>query len=168
MQRSKNTMRLSNSKNGRSACVPSADEPPTTVLLVEDDRSVRVSLARYLQAFGYRVVQAMDVEDAIAATARDEYAAVLLDVGLPDRSGLRRSGLDVLATIRSDASSSQPAVLLFTGYPLTSDEQIFIRSHDASLAYKPQNYRRLTKWLGQLQIQESTVVSKSLAFSLSD
>lgn len=114
-----------------------------TVLLVEDERAVRVSLARYLQSVGYRVVQVLDVDQAIAVAKDNTFAAVVLDVGLPDPSRLGRSGLDVLAGICACTRARRPTVVVFTGYVLTPEQERFIRSHGASIIPKPADYRVL-------------------------
>jgi two-component system KDP operon response regulator KdpE len=70
------------------------------ILVVEDDDSTSASVARSLQAHGYRVVQAAD-----AATARREWERrrpdlVILDLGLPDADGV-----SVLRSMRRDATT---------------------------------------------------------------
>lgn len=122
----------------------------TTVLLVEDERAVRRSLARYLQSVGYRVVQALDVEEAIAAAERIDFAAVVLDVGLPDPAGLGRSGLDVLTRICLRRRFRPPTLVVFTGYPLTPEQQAFVRNHGATIMNKPTEYRVLVDRLKAL------------------
>jgi len=124
---------------------------PATVLLVEDERAVRVSLARYLQSVGYHVVQAFDVDQAIAATERHDFAAAVLDVGLPDPAGLGRSGLDVLTRMCSRRPgrppTPTPTLIVFTGYALTPEQQAFVRSHGARIMTKPTEYRVLVDHL---------------------
>jgi DNA-binding response OmpR family regulator len=65
------------------------------LLLVEDTMLIRRAVAALLAMAGHRVTEAGDAAAAIAALARGGHDAVLLDIGLPDGSGL-----DVLATIR--------------------------------------------------------------------
>jgi DNA-binding response OmpR family regulator len=57
------------------------------VLVVEDDALIASSLARALQANGYRVRTAGTVADAIAAVRCEVPDVVLLDLGLPDGDG---------------------------------------------------------------------------------
>ena len=55
------------------------------ILIVEDDREFRQTLAEQL-----RLHEEFDVEeagtgaDAVAGSEKDDYSAILLDVGLPD------------------------------------------------------------------------------------
>ncbi|HXG40167.1 MAG TPA: response regulator transcription factor [Candidatus Limnocylindrales bacterium] len=71
-----------------------------TILLVEDDESVRRSLARNLAGHGYRVVEASDVRTARAAWEAGRPDLVLLDLGLPDGDGAA-----VLRRIRREAAT---------------------------------------------------------------
>ena len=62
---------------------------PVRVLIVDDHESFRRLAARALVASGFAVVgEAVDAASAIRQTARLRPDLVLLDVMLPDRSGL--------------------------------------------------------------------------------
>ncbi|MCM2973384.1 response regulator transcription factor [Larsenimonas suaedae] len=58
------------------------------ILLVEDDELLAESLAERLGEEGYSVDLASDCQSADALADTEQYAAVLLDLGLPDGSGL--------------------------------------------------------------------------------
>jgi len=58
------------------------------ILIVDDEVPLRTSLARYLVGRGYEVAQAGSGEEAIRALQREKLACVLLDIGLPDQSGI--------------------------------------------------------------------------------
>ena len=60
----------------------------TTVLIVEDDRSIREMVAEYLGANGYDVQQAESGSDMREAIERNLPDVVLLDVRLPGEDGL--------------------------------------------------------------------------------
>ncbi|MGZ4509093.1 MAG: response regulator transcription factor [Blastococcus sp.] len=74
------------------------------VLLVEDDETLRGSIARGLREHGLQVTTAADGAAALAAAGggpETRFAAVVLDIGLPDSDGrdvchaLRARGIDV-------------------------------------------------------------------------
>lgn len=75
------------------------------VLVVDDEGDVRAVLRDLLVDHGYRVVEASTGVDAVAACARDHPDVVLLDLGLPDMSGL-----DVL--IELTEANSTPVIVL--------------------------------------------------------
>ena len=76
-----------------------------TILLVEDDRSIREITKLGLEDSGFRVETAADGEEALARFRHDRPDLVVLDVMLP-----KRDGLEVCRAIR--AASSVPVVML--------------------------------------------------------
>ena len=77
------------------------------ILIVDDDRALRHVLAELLKAAGHTVDQAADGRDALARLDAGAYDIALLDIGLPDVSGL-----EVLAHAR--AGPSPPIVIMMT------------------------------------------------------
>ncbi len=65
------------------------------LLLVEDDAMLGESVRRALRQLGHAVDWAHDGEEADLAVAGEPYEVILLDLGLP-----RRSGLEVLRALR--------------------------------------------------------------------
>jgi two-component system, NtrC family, response regulator AtoC len=60
----------------------------TTILVAEDDRAIRFSLACSLKADGYSVIESGDGDEALARIEQDQPDAVLLDLKMPGRDGL--------------------------------------------------------------------------------
>jgi two-component system, OmpR family, KDP operon response regulator KdpE len=58
------------------------------VLIVDDELAIRRLLRTALERARYRVVDAANAREAMAAVSIDKPDAVLLDLGLPDRDGL--------------------------------------------------------------------------------
>ncbi len=93
-----------------------------TVLLAEDDASLRQLAQTILESFGYSVIDAVDGEDAIAKfmESKDRISLVLLDMIMP-----KKSGKEVSEAIRK--VSPLIKILHTSGYPLDStsaDDQI--------------------------------------------
>jgi two-component system phosphate regulon response regulator OmpR len=75
------------------------------ILMVEDDRGLAAMVAEYLGRSGMDVTTRENAAGGLAALARGDYDAVILDVNLPDRDGF-----EVCRTIR--ARSAVPIVML--------------------------------------------------------
>ncbi|HEY3929213.1 MAG TPA: response regulator [Candidatus Koribacter sp.] len=78
----------------------------TNVLAVDDNRVQSYAIEKKLRAAGFLVKSVHCGRDALVEAKRGAYAAVLLDVNLPDISGF-----DVCAAIRADAGLRQPAIV---------------------------------------------------------
>ncbi|MBA8838782.1 MULTISPECIES: response regulator transcription factor [unclassified Ochrobactrum] len=76
------------------------------ILLVEDNLTLASWLAKSLQQSNYNVDTVHDAADAEQALAFTEYNLVILDLGLPDKTGL-----DVLEQIRS-RGNEVPVIIL--------------------------------------------------------
>jgi len=82
-------------------------QPDASVLLVEDDESLRRILARHLAAHGYAVDEAASAEDAerlLAEGARP--GVIVLDINLPGATGW-----DLLRGAALDRAGSPPVVI---------------------------------------------------------
>ena len=64
-----------------------AGDPPTVVVLVEDDPAMQLLVAFNLEAAGFRVVTATTGQEGIELAAAEKPDLVLLDVMLPDVGG---------------------------------------------------------------------------------
>jgi DNA-binding response OmpR family regulator len=80
-------------------------EPAPTILLVDDEDSVRKVLAFPLERDGFTVVQAADGEEALRLFAAHTIDLVVLDIMLP-----RLDGLEVCKRLR--ATSTVPIIML--------------------------------------------------------
>jgi two-component system OmpR family response regulator len=78
----------------------------SSILLVEDDRMLSDAIASALRQDSWHVDVAYDARSAQAALIDHAYAALLLDLGLPNGSGL-----DVLRTMRA-AYDATPALII--------------------------------------------------------
>lgn len=110
------------------------------VLVVEDEIPVQTTLCATLTLAGFRTRRADNVDDALNALASVHVDAVILDVRLPDPKGLQRTGLTVLAYLRTTTEYRQTPVVIFTGVPLSDEDDALVRRHDAQLFYKPRPY----------------------------
>jgi two-component system KDP operon response regulator KdpE len=91
---------------------------PAKIMVVDDEISIRRLLRNTLERAGYAVVEAIDGRGAIACAAAEHPAAILLDLGLPDRDGLglipvlrQRGDVVILVVSARDATDEKVAAL---------------------------------------------------------
>ncbi|MEY4071828.1 MAG: Transcriptional regulatory protein ZraR [Candidatus Eisenbacteria bacterium] len=104
-----------------------------SILFVDDESTFRKQTSRELVRSGYRVEEAMTLKDAREALARNGYDIVLLDIRMPDGSGL-----DLLPEIRSQWPATE--VVILTGFG-TVEEAIRALKHGAHDFVKKQDCR---------------------------
>ncbi len=80
------------------------------ILIVDDDALVRDSLKTLIKNAGYAVDTAKNGEEAIKKSRAKYYSLVLIDIRLPDISGI-----ELLSRIREHVPRSRKVIL--TGYP---------------------------------------------------
>ena len=86
----------------------------TTILVVEDEKKIATLVAKNLEAAGYAVTLAEDGEAGVRAFGKLAPALVVLDVGLPEMSGL-----EVLRRIRE---AGDTPVLVLTARSSETDK----------------------------------------------
>ncbi|MBI4391040.1 MAG: sigma-54-dependent Fis family transcriptional regulator [candidate division NC10 bacterium] len=86
----------------------------TTLLIIDDERTIRLSLKHHFQKKGFRVVEAGTSAQGLAAAAEHGPDVVLLDLKLPDLDGL--GTLEKLRGTHPDA-----AVIMLTGHGKIKD-----------------------------------------------
>ena len=107
------------------------------VLIVDDDQTIRSTLAEAVSKWGYRTFEAASLAETRALVDREQPDAVLLDVRLPDGSGI--SILDQLKT-----RSPELVIIVITGY---------VTPNDAFEAGLHQAYGYVTKPIDQIQVR---------------
>ncbi len=106
------------------------------VLIVDDDAMNRWTLAESLRDWNYSVTEAETVAGAISAYQAERPAVVLLDINLPDGSGL-----DVLGAIKR--GSPEAVVIMITGRVLAGEVITALRGGAYDFIAKPINLDEL-------------------------
>lgn len=89
-----------------------------TILVIEDQEQ-NLYLIRYLlEARGFRVVEARDGSEGIAAARETSPDLILLDIQLPTMSGH-----EVARTLRADPGLSRIPVVAVTSYAMPGDRE---------------------------------------------
>jgi hypothetical protein len=92
------------------------------ILLVDDTQENLVSLEAALEVLGEELVLARSGKEALRHLLDDDFAAILLDVKMPDMDGFETAEF-----IRSRPSSRHTPILFLTGY---SNEEHLFRGYD--------------------------------------
>lgn len=106
------------------------------ILVVDDEKMIRWSLGEALRGWGFEPFQAETVNAALAAFDAETPAAVLLDINLPDGSGL-----DVLRKIRHRQSDA--VVIMITANVLVDETIAALRGGAYDFIGKPINLEEL-------------------------
>ncbi len=91
--------------------------PHDTILVADDSPTEQKLVAAALQAKGYRVITAVDGDDAIDKATRDLPRLVVLDVVMP-----KKNGFQVCRHLKSTAATQNIKVLLLTSKSQESDK----------------------------------------------
>jgi len=119
-----------------------------TVLVVDDDSSIRELLRQELEAEGYGVREAKDGREALAQVKREKPDLIVLDVMMPELSGF-----DVAAVLRNDPETlSIPIVIL----SVMQDKQRGYRLGVDRYFTKPTDTKVLLDEIGALLAQGAT------------
>jgi DNA-binding response OmpR family regulator len=116
-----------------------------TILLVEDDDLLRDSFEMLLDHAGYQVRTAGTADEALDTAREAQPALVILDLGLPDRSGL-----DVAREIRSDPELTGMRVVALTGSVSAAEEKAALEAGCDRFLAKPVPAKTLLEELAAL------------------
>lgn len=106
------------------------------VMIVDDERLVRWSLRQKCEEWGYTVVEADRGEAALLLAQRECPDLVLLDVRLPDKTGI-----EVLDQLRKDGNA--PTVIMITADPQLDDVKAALKLGACDFVGKPIDFEEL-------------------------
>jgi DNA-binding response OmpR family regulator len=84
---------------------------PAFILVTDDESNIRMMLRTALEAEGYRVAEAANGRDALAAIAKESPDLLVLDLNMPVMDGMA-----VLERLKETVSENSPRVLILTAY----------------------------------------------------
>ncbi len=124
------------------------DDMEGIVLIVEDDEKFAELLARTVRQRGHKVAIAHNGEQALQISFSRRLAAVLLDIGLPDMSGL-----DVLEQLKADSRTMNVPVHIVSG---REPDPRGTELGAATFLQKPVNGEQVLAALGQIRSSQSS------------
>jgi DNA-binding NtrC family response regulator len=118
----------------------SSDEPlfarQGSILIIDDEAGIRESLETLLDMEGYEVDTAVTAEDGLARLGDRSYDLVLLDLALPDRSGM-----ELLPDLR--AEHPELPVIMITAYGTVENAVSAMQSGAVNFVQKPWDNEKL-------------------------
>ncbi len=109
---------------------------PDRILIVDDERLIRWTLTEALRGWGYQPLEAANARAAREILANDRPRAVLLDINLPDGSGL-----DLLRELRN--FDPPPVAIMITANVLVDETIAALRAGAYDFVGKPLNLEYL-------------------------
>jgi two-component system, NtrC family, response regulator AtoC len=110
--------------------------PAEKVMIVDDERLVRWSLRQKCEEWGYTVLEADGGELALRLAQRESPDLVLLDVRLPDLTGI-----EVLDQLKKNGDA--PAIIMITADPKLDDVKAAIKLGAHDFVGKPIDFETL-------------------------
>jgi DNA-binding NtrC family response regulator len=123
------------------------------VLVVDDDRKMRVLMRAVLESRGWSSVEACDGMQALEMCGRDRPSLVLLDMRMP-----KMNGLETLRELKS--LDSELPVIIITAHADVSDAVNAIKMGAYDFIVKPPDFDRLTHLISRAI--EKSELSRSL------
>lgn len=118
---------------------------PGKVLLVDDDRFMRMLATAALKPLGCEIIEAADGESAVAAAREHRPDVVVLDVVMP-----RMDGFAVLDALRHDETTRDIAVIMVTTAGTSADLRHGAEEGADGYIVKPFDHAELRERVSQL------------------
>lgn len=121
-----------------------AADPPT-VLLVEDTEDNRFMMRRLLEMSGYRVVEAMNGEEAVRLARAESPQLILMDLSLPVIDGLAATRL-----IRKVPALEATPIIAVSAHDTSDFQAEAVEAGCNSYVTKPIDFTELEQLINQL------------------
>jgi CheY-like chemotaxis protein len=113
-------------------------EDQKIILVVEDEEETAAMLAEMLKVSGYSVVNSTDSKNAITKIKEQPPNAIILDIMLPDISGL-----EVLRFVRQNPQFTEIPVVVVSAKAMPADIQVGLEAGATAYLTKPVSYNEL-------------------------
>jgi len=113
------------------------------VLVIDDDESIRTTIAAILEDEGYKVDVAENGKEAIEKSNNDSYGVALIDFRLPDMDGT-----ELLTALRE--RTPRTVKIIVTGYPTVQNAIESVNRHADGYFVKPVDYEKLLNTIRNL------------------
>jgi DNA-binding NtrC family response regulator len=111
--------------------------------VIDDDESIRKTMAAILQNEGYAVDTAENGKEAIRRSNTDLYSVALIDFRLPDMNGT-----ELLTALKE--TTPKMVKIMVTGYPTLQNAIECVNKHADAYFTKPVDYENLLNTIRNL------------------
>jgi two-component system, cell cycle response regulator DivK len=108
------------------------------VLLVEDNQFNRKIVRDLLAHTPYRLIEAVDGEQGVAAAQRERPDVIVMDVQLP-----KISGLEATRRLRAIPETAKTPIIVVTSFALSGDDKKAMEAGATAYLSKPYSPRQL-------------------------
>ena len=115
------------------------------ILIVEDHPDIRRLLTLSLRRLGYEILETNTGSSAVTLVLSEKPDLVLLDVSLPDLSGL-----EIARTIKQNPQTTQIPLVALSGYSEREIENKALEAGMAEYLLKPTETKRLVEVIEKL------------------
>ncbi len=123
--------------------------PGRTILVAEDNEPSRDALSRRLERRGYRVLLAVDGEQAVSIARSALPDLILMDLGLP---GI--DGWEATRQLKADAATRHIPLIVLSAHAMINDREMALAAGGDDFDTKPVQFQQLlTKIEALLQPQ---------------
>ncbi len=88
-----------------------------TILVVDDERLLRLNMRAFLEDLGFRVVEAARGQEAIEACVKHSPQLILMDISMPEMNGF-----EACRRLKADPITAEPPVIFVSGLMRTEDK----------------------------------------------
>ena len=118
---------------------------PSRILIIDDDKTIRITLSILLKEVGYIVDTAENGKEAIAKSNANLYNLAIIDWRLPDTEGTH-----LLTDLRE--TTPKMVKIMFTGFPSMKNAMDSVNAHADAFILKPVDSEILLKKIKELAL----------------
>jgi DNA-binding response OmpR family regulator len=134
------------------------------ILIIEDDKSLNTSIFEYLKMEGHVCESALNFRQAILKAGDNRYDCIILDIGLPDGSGL-----DIIKELKANKLTDGILILSakssledkLSGLRIGADDYLTKPFHFAELGARINSIYRRNNLLGQNDVSFNEIIVKT-------
>jgi len=108
------------------------------ILIVDDNRDSRELVVKVLKNKGYRIIEAIDGEDALEKAMAEKPDIILMDISIP-----KINGYEVTRRLKSQADFKDTPVIALTAHAMKGDREKALEAGCDGYISKPINVHEL-------------------------